>query len=324
MPTIFTYTLNMLNRRFLRLKAVKTLYGHFTNEYSVLQIQKKFDNSVQQSFLLYLYLIHLAPSLQHYSWLREEQIKQKQRPTQEELLLNRNLIKNAVATKVSENKPLQEVLKKHGLKWNTNSDNTLKEIYNRWITSDSFKSYVAINNPTFEDDKTVISDLYNNFLPEFSELYNALEEQSIFWDCDEVDFFLSKVHKTYQNITEIDDFAWFPLYKNEEDKNYPQELLKNVVENHDKYIALLKEHTQNWELDRIAQMDFILLLAALAELTGFENIPVKVTLNEYVEIAKFYSTPNSYNFINGILDRCAKDLLQKQLIHKIESVEEEE
>lgn len=305
----------MFNRRFLRLKVIKTLYGYLSDNSSTLaQIEQNLEKALHQSYLLYLYLLYLPVSLRHHAQLRAAQVAKKIRPTPEELTQHRNLINNSVINTVQKFQPLTDVLQKHCLKWNANND-SVKKIYDKWSSSNSFKEYQNLSNPTFEEDQNVVIQLYENTLPEFQELYNTLEEISIFWDCDETDFFLDKAGKSYL-FNEKTPFSLKPIYANEQDREFPRELVKYSITNYTKHIELLNQHILNWECDRVAQIDLILLITSIAEITSFEKIPIRVTLNEYVEIAKFYGTPNSSTFVNGVLDKIVKYLTTNHLIEK--------
>ena len=170
---------------------------------------------------------------------------------------------------------------------------------------------------SFEDDKLFLVSLFKNEIANFDHLYNFFEEKSIHW-MDDIDLAASMVLKTIKGFEEEGVNDIMPLYKDEEDeKEFVRTLLKQTVKRKTENLALIDELTKNWELDRIARMDVLLMEMAITEIQEFKSIPVKVTLNEYIEISKFYSTPKSNTFINGVLDKAIARLEKEGKINKI-------
>jgi len=168
---------------------------------------------------------------------------------------------------------------------------------------------------SFDDDKQLLVDFYMNELEEYDMFYEILEEQSIFWN-DDIDFTNIMVIKTIQDMSS-GKTAFLPMYKSDEDNEFAFSLLRASIEHYDEYRILIEEYVDNWDIERVAQIDNLILHMAINELVEFPSIPVKVTFDEYLELAKYYSTPKSSVFINGLLDKIFADLTEKGKISKM-------
>jgi len=171
--------------------------------------------------------------------------------------------------------------------------------------------------PGYEKDKKLIIDIYTNDIANFESIYQYLEEESIYWN-DEVDFVISMITKTIKNFkpTDVEFLPLMPLYKNDEDKEYVKVLFRKTLLRREEYRQLIKDYIENWDIERVALIDFLILEMAITEAVEFSSIPTRVTINEYIEIAKYYSTSKSGIFVNGLLDKIFKDLKQKEIIKK--------
>ena len=176
-----------------------------------------------------------------------------------------------------------------------------------------------MDNPesSYDEDKTMVIQVYTHLLANYEPLYQQLEEQSIYWN-DEVDLVISIITKTLKNLKEDQDTGEliYPLFKKEEDKDFAKELFQKTIRNYKEYDQIIEENSQNWDLERIAFMDILIMKMAINEILEFPSIPTKVTLDEYIEIAKYYSTEKSNIFINGILDKVIAQLRSENRIHK--------
>jgi N utilization substance protein B len=185
--------------------------------------------------------------------------------------------------------------------------------------SETYFEYMNNDQSGFEEDKAFAVALFKSDIANFSLLYNFFEEKSIHW-LDDIDLACNMVLKTIKSFEEVVGNEILPLYKDKKDEQeFVKQLLKGTIEKNMESEQLIDELTSNWELDRIAKMDVILMKMAIAEFQIFNNIPTKVTLNEYIEISKFYSTPKSNGFINGILDQAILRLEKDGKIQKIGS-----
>ena len=178
-------------------------------------------------------------------------------------------------------------------------------MYKAILESEVYEAYMADEEKSFVSDKAFVTELFKTEIANFGLLHDFLENETVYWQ-DDIDLVCAMVLKTIRNIepTDTESLALMPLFKDEEDEvRYVQCLMRNIVEKDEENTKLISKLTKNWDIDRIAKMDIIILKMALTELMVFPSIPVKVSLNEYIEIAKFYSSPQSKVFINGVLDK---------------------
>jgi len=186
------------------------------------------------------------------------------------------------------------------------------------LDSEIYTNYMSDDTRSYLDDRKFIEKLFNKIILVAEDLYIELEEKSIYWN-DDLDFVVPMVIKTLKRFNELSgaDQALMPMFKDQEDRDFAKDLLRKSILNHDELRQLIKEHSKNWDVERIAFMDILIMQLAITEFLYFPSIPTKVTLNEYIELSKFYSTEKSRNFINGILDKTLKDLKQSEKITKL-------
>ena len=310
----------MLSRRFLRIKSFQALYSYFQSEdKSIKKLESEAFLSLERMHDLYLLLLTLGQELTHLSELRMEEAKKKRLPTEEDLNPNRRFLENKVLTLLTENVHLKEQATAKKIGWSADYDLLVK--LNAFVRNhEIFKTYMAAPESSFEQDQKFVVDLYKKILPESELLLSELEDKSIFWGLDEVDFILSMVIKTIKRFDEKSTISEkiLPLYSNEkEDKKFVKDLLFKVVENDKENSKMIAAKTKNWEVDRIAMVDILLMKLAITELLHFKAVPVKVTLNEYIELSKWYSTPKSKMFVNGVLDKLLLELKTKGKLKKM-------
>jgi N utilization substance protein B len=190
-------------------------------------------------------------------------------------------------------------------------------LYQKVSVSDYFEQYMAAPTCTYSDDKQLVINILSREFEDFDDLFVSLEEQSIYWN-DDIEFMLSMVVKTLKKFKENqpESTPLFPMYRGDDDEDYIKRLLRKVVLKHAENLKLIDEFTKNWEVDRIASMDILIMELALTEILEFPSIPVKVTFNEYIEIAKYYSTDQSSTFVNGVLDKIIQSLRRQKKIVK--------
>jgi len=229
--------------------------------------------------------------------------RQKLRPSPEELNPNTRFVDNKLIDKLRINQSLINYSTENRLNWRHHPE-LIKNIFNKFITADYYNQYMNAETVEFTDDRQLVLNLLQRELGDLEDFNNFLEEQSIYWN-DDLEFVLSMATKTVKKLTESSDESaeLMPMFRNEDDEDFAKKLLRKVVLRHTENVKLIEEYTQNWEVDRIAGMDILIMEMAITEIMEFPSIPVKVTLNEYIEIAKFYSTEQSSTFINGILDK---------------------
>jgi N utilization substance protein B len=242
--------------------------------------------------------------------------KKKLRPTHADLFPNTRFVDNRLIQQLKSNISLNKYLQSAKLSWSTEND-LVRKLFFQVAEQDFFKTYMEAKQNSYADDREVIENILKYVILNNEDIEYLLEEQSIYWN-DDIDFVVSMVLKTFKKFKEFSDErqALLPMYKDEEDLQFAKELYRKVVLNHKENEALIKLHTVNWDIERIAFIDNLILELALTEFLYFPSIPTKVTMNEYIELSKYYSTEKSRNFINGILDKALKDLKKTDQIRK--------
>ena len=306
----------MISRRILRIKILQLLYAYFQNSDSINKSEKELFFSIQKTYDLYHFLLLLIVDIADYANARIDIARQKRIPTGEDLNPNTKFVENLIIQQIRTNKQLNQYLNHTHLSWVNNPD-LIKKLHNRIRMAPFFKEYMEDGDRNYEKDKNVIIDIYNQEIMNAESLYLTLEEQSIFWN-DEVEFVISMIAKTLKVFKEKDgeNASLMPLFKNEDDKEFAKNLYRKAILNKDDYRKIVESFTENWDVERIAFMDFLIIEMAITEAVEFSSIPTRVTINEYLEIAKFYSTEKSSVFINGLLDKIFKHLKEEQKIIK--------
>lgn len=307
----------MISRRIIRTKVLQILYAYYSSEEkSLSKTEKELFFCIHKSYDLYHFLMALVIDIADYAEKRIEIKRKKHQPTHEDLHPNTKFITNQVIQQLRNNRQLNAYLNQKKLNW-ANNPELIKALYFFMIESDVYKNYMVDEKRSFLDDRKFIEKLFNKVILLTEDLYIVLEEQSIFWN-DDIEFVISMITKTIKHFNELtdSDHNLMPLYKDSEDHDFTKDLIRKTVINHDELRTLIKEHSQNWDVDRIAFMDILIMQLAISEFLYFPTIPTKVSLNEYIELSKFYSTEKSRNFINGILDKTLKDLKQLGKVSK--------
>lgn len=308
----------MLNRRHLRVKVLQALYAYYqSNDADARISEKELFKAVDRIYELYIYLLLTFEELQRQGERRIEDAKQKMRPTEEELNPNRKFVDNKIIGILSQHDDLRTYSEDLKVNWVGDEKQELfRKMYLELRDGETYFEYMNNDLSGFEEDKAFLVALFRADIANFQHLYNFFEEMSIHW-LDDIDLACSMVLKTVKSFEEEGSNNILPLYKDEEDeRKFIGELLRKTIEMDSENEVLIDELTSNWELDRIARMDIILMKMAITELQIFNNIPTKVTLNEYIEISKFYSTPKSNGFINGVLDKAISRLESQGMIQK--------
>ncbi len=309
----------MLNRRHLRIKVLQALYAYFqSEEESFVRSEKELLSSIEKMYDLYIYLLLTFGELKGMAVRRVEENKKKLRPTEEDLNPNTKFIDNALIAQLEESPELRKLSEQRKVNWtNDESQEMFRKMFQHIRESETYIHHMNSDELGYEADKSFVVDLFKVEIANFELLYNYFEEKSIHW-LDDIDLVCSMVIKTLKQTEEGQTVDLLPLYKpNDDEKEFIVELLRKTISMDSENEKLIDELTDNWELERIAKMDIILMKMAITELQIFNNIPTKVTLNEYIEISKFYSTPKSNGFINGILDKAIDRLTKEKKIVKV-------
>lgn len=301
----------MINRNLIRIKVVQMVYSWYQNTNKDLtKAEKELLFSLQKSYDLYHYFLYLPIQLTDLYEVRVELKKNKFLPTEEDLHPNMNLLDNKFIIQLKSNKQLQKFLLDNP--WNKdNSEGFVRKLLDVILESDTYKKYAAIAVPSYAEDKEFWRKIFRLYISGNVDLDELLEDESIFWndDIEIVQTFVIKTIKKFQ-LENGETQPLLPMFKNEEDRVFALTLFRQTIMNEDKYRDLIKKHTDKWDFERIAFMDLMIMQVAISEIDSFVSIPKSVTLNEYIEMAKFYSTPKSGTFVNGILDSIIKELKQ--------------
>ena len=309
----------MLNRRHLRIKVLQSLYAYYqSNSDELLQHEKQLFGAIERIYDLYIYLLLTFPELKAKGEYRIAENKKKIRPTEEDLNPNRKFVDNQIIALIETHPTLRAESENRKVNWlGAVEQEMFRKMYLALRESEVYFEHMNNETSSFEEDKAFAIQLFKSEIANYPALYDYFEEKNIHW-LDDIDLACSMAIKTIKSFKEEGNNSILPLYKEDDDeRDFVKNLFRKTIQLDQENLALIDELTKNWELDRIAKMDILLMKMAITELQIFNNIPVKVTLNEYIEIAKFYSTPKSNVFINGILDKAIARLEKDGKIQKV-------
>lgn len=309
----------MLNRRHLRIKVLQALYAYFqSDEDSLKRTESELMTAVDRIYDLYLYLLLSFGELKELAEHRIDENKKKIRPAEEDLNPNRKFVDNRLIDKLVNSYELRVASEERTVNWIGDENREMfRKMFNQMREGETYFTHMNNGVDSFDEDVQFAIALFKADIANSPLIYHFFEEKSIHW-LDDIDLAASMVIKTLKSAAEGERVDIMPLYKDKEDEQeFIRTLLRKTISMDSENLALIDELTKNWELDRIAKMDILLLKMAITELQVCKNIPKKVTLNEYIEISKFYSTPKSHGFINGILDKAIERLEKDNKISKI-------
>ena len=313
----------MLNRRILRIKAFKTLYGSvLSGNMSLSQAEAQLELSCEAARDLYIYMLGIVSPLTQIAKDRIEAGKSKFNPTEEERNPNTKFAENALAKLLDEDKDFQKVFIKKKFSW-AQYDIVLKKIFSSICEKDYYREYMDSDERSLEQDCKLFTKIFEEEMVDCEELERLLEDKSLFWN-DDLAYSLTWCCKTLKSLAKGENWSLIPLYQSEmlkgndveSDKYFVRKLLQASFAGYEKYSAMIAESVSGWEKERLFSTDMVLISMGLAETVTFPSIPVKVTMNVYVEISKFYGTPKSRSFVNGLLDRLVQKLNEEGLIRK--------
>jgi len=272
--------------------------------------------SIGKTYDLYHYLLLLVLDVADIASEKIDQALQKIMPTKEDLNPQKWFIDNLVIAQLRKSTVFNKYVSSKKLSW-VNYSHIPRLLYNKMITWDVYEEYMQEEIHNYQSDKKFLIKLITDLFANSEDLQSNLEEQSIFWN-DDMEYISAMVEKTLKKFKAEsgENTQLMPLYKNEEDEEFVKILFRKAILNSKKCSELIDKNTTNWEVDRIALMDILVMQLAVTEVLEFPEIPVKVTLNEYIEIAKYYCTSKSSTFVNGILDNIVKEIRDKGLFNK--------
>jgi len=313
----------MLGRRHFRVKVLQGLYAYFQGGEPQLDLaEKHLLQSIDKLTELYFTQISFFLEVIDFYIRRMEESKNKFYPTYEELNPVSKLVNNRVVTILRENTDLASRIRKYRISW-TEEQDSVRKVYQRIRESKEHKEYLYSGQDSFQEDQEFVAKMLKKYILRSPELIFFCEERSIYW-VDDVEVTASFTLKTVRLLTPgfpLDSPLLSLFVKNgeedpKEERKFIIELFRKTVSHSSDFEDRIKGRLKNWELDRIALTDIILIKMALSEFLFFPTIPVKVTLNEYIELSKHFSSVKSKLFINGILDKLVSDLIEEDLIHK--------
>ena len=299
------------------MKVVQIVYAYYKNSgKSIKAAEDEVFFSLSKAYDLYNHLLLLMVGITHYEADRISFLSMKMRPTESDRNPNLKFVNNRFIAQLEKNEQLNKFAEKSKLNWVDNSD-LLRRLLDQIVESDIYKEYMASEVSSYEEDKELWRKLYKAFIFENEELDELLEEQSLYWNDDKsiIDTFVVKTIKRFEEENGATQ-QLLPEYKDTRDMDFAARLFRAAVANAEEYRTLMSSCSKNWDMQRLAFMDVVIMQTAIAEVMTFEDIPLSVTLNEYVEIAKHYSTAKSGSFVNGLLDSITKKLRQEGKISK--------
>ncbi|MDR3260663.1 MAG: transcription antitermination factor NusB [Tannerella sp.] len=305
----------MINRILIRIKVLQIVFAFYQNGENDLKVaENELLLSLRRSYDLYYYFLLLIVEITQLQEQRIEAGKNKYRPSEEEMHPNMRFVDNRFVRQVQSNEALLKYVKDHGISWMNETD-FVKEILDKILASDIYLDYLENPDDSYQTDREFWRAVFRRLICGNRELEEALENISIYWN-DDVDIIETFVIKTIKRFAESagSKQELLPMFKDEEDYEFVLTLFRQSLMHGDAYRERISHHLKNWESERIANMDLVIMQVALAELLNFPKIPINVTLNEYIDAAKYYSTPKSGPFINGILDAVIQELKNEKLL----------
>jgi N utilization substance protein B len=321
----------MISRRLLRIKALMVLYAiNRRDDDNLALAEKELIFSISKTYDLYLLILSLILEISDIASGKIDLALQKKMPSSADLNPNMKFVENTAIDQLRNNPELKKQLLESKLSWSNNYQVTRK-LYSEMIKWDAFTDHMLSDERTYAADKKILIRLVSEFLTKSDDLISNLEEQSIYWN-DDLDHVSAAVAKTLKKFKPgpASNNSLIPLYKNIEDQEFAKILVRKTILKRKECSELIDRNTTNWEVERIALMDILVMQLAITEIIEFPEIPVKVTLNEYIEIAKYYCTSKSSTFVNGILDKVVREMRDKDMFRKTgrglvgESVNDEE
>jgi len=307
----------MVSRHYLRIKTMQALYAYNANpKAEVRTYEADLVKSVRCCYELFLWLFALLPEITFYRMKKLESLKEKYNPTEEDLNPNTKFINNAVIRQIENNQTLKILWPKYHILWEDDTD-LIAKLFREIEQLPEYEVYMSTREQNYAEDKKLVLTIIEKVFSNNDLLHWYLGEKNTHW----IDDYDEAMMMFYHNVKDFkeskgDDCKIDSLFKSEEDEQFCRQLFRKTLEHASEFRQMIEEKLQNWELERVINMDILLMEMALCELLEFPSVPIKVTLNEYIELAKWYSSDKSKVFINGILDRLIVDLRDSGKIEK--------
>lgn len=307
----------MINRTLIRLKIVQLIYSFYQNGgKDIKTAEKELMFSLSKAYDLYNYLLLLLVELTKYESEQIEQQEELNKIAHKEEAVSHRFVNNRFVKQLADNKQLLEYVDSQKRTWLNDAD-YLKKLLADIKASDTYADYMVNEVDDYSTDREFWRKIYKSIIMKDDRLSEVLEDKSLYWNDDReiVDTFVLKTIKRFEEENK-ENQELLPDYKDEEDREFAVKLFRTTILNDEDHRRLIAQCVKNWEFDRLAFMDVVIMQIAIAEILGFVQIPTVVSINEYVDIAKYYSTPKSAAYVNGILDAVVKRLKREKLIIK--------
>jgi len=309
----------MINRELIRLKIVQLIYAYYQNEGKTIDVaEKELTFSLSKAYELYKYLLNLLVEMKKYAERKAEASEARAARLGQKIggiSINKQFAENKFLVQLGENEALADY-RSHKQEWNEEAA-FIRKLYTTFVESELYGLYMTKEDFSYEADREIIRKLYKTYICNNEDFDSLLEEHSLYWNDDKevVDSFVMKTIKRF-HADSTPDQELLPDYAQEEDRKFAHELFLTTLQRSVEVRQYIRENTKNWEFDRLAFMDVIIMQIALTEILTFPTIPLNVSFNEYLDIAKIYSTPRSAGYINGLLDHVVKKLRSNGLLNK--------
>lgn len=306
----------MLNRRHIRAKVMQILYAQTSNS-SEATLSSQLQQNFEHMYSLYLVLLSLLLKLRQRAEDHQQKAKQKFRPTEEDTNPNLRFVQNALFLKLIQSEPLNAKFKQFNIDFWEHDGEYVELLFQEMIQSKLYQSYMDTPTTSFRTDVDFVVDLFKQIIAPNEKLHDYLEDKNLTW-IDDLPVVNTALVKLFNKLKENSPETYFTplLFKDKDDQGFGVLLMTKTLNNAAKFNEEIILNTKNWDKDRIATIDFVLLQMALCEFQEFPTIPTKVTINEYIELAKEYSTPKSNVFINGILDKIVREYKANKTLNK--------
>ncbi|OAV75619.1 Transcription termination factor (N utilization substance protein B) [Bacteroidales bacterium Barb7] len=307
----------MVNRILIRIKVLQIVYAFYQNENSDMQkAEKELLFSLQKAYDLYLYLLILPLAVTNLYERVTDKRKRRYMPSQEDMNPDTRLVNNRFTALLSQNEALSQKVAENSLSWENDTD-FIKTILDILLASDLYAEYLQNPDDSFETDREFWRAFFKQYICGNEIVETCFEDKSLYWndDIDIVETFVLKTFKRFDASAESGG-ELLPMFKDEDDREFAVALFRQTLLHGQEYRKRIDKHLKNWETERVAFMDMIIMQVAVAEIMTFPSIPVNVSFNEYIDAAKYYSTPKSGTFINGVLNSIVQELKSEHLLFK--------
>jgi len=307
----------MINRVLIRIKVIQTVYACYQKGLNEVRAgENELMTSLRKSYDLYHYLLLLVVELTHAYGQYIDMGRNKFRPTNEELNPDVRLLNNRLAKELAQNEQLASYVKDNMLSW-SKDDDFIRKVLDAILKSDVYTDYINSKEDDFETDREFWRSVFKHVIANNDWFDEYLEEKCLYWN-EDIDIIESFILKTLKRMGEGQgkEFQLLPMFNNNDDREFCLKLFRNTIIHSEEYRERINSNSNHWDSERVALLDLIIMQIAIAEILNFPSIPVNVTLNEYIEAAKYYSTPKSSVFINGVLEGIVKELRDERALLK--------